>query len=90
MAESDDTLFPPGSKWVIKKTDRNLLNGLKPMESAFLTYVDGDFMSIVSLQPGMPQLRVPRAMFGWNFTRSIAGEVNSGYAGSRHAQTLYR
>ena len=84
-----DDAFPPGSKWFILDTPMNRKNGLQPGAGAYLTWRDAGHISVESLQPGMPCRKVPRALFGMNFRRSLAGEVASAYAGTHHAEVLY-
>jgi len=85
-----DANFPPGSKWVVSKTDRNILNGLKPMTSVYLTFADATHFSVEVLQPGQPHLKIPRSLFGEAFSRAMDGGVNLGYKGSSHARTAYK
>ena len=82
-------LFPPGSKWFVRDTPMNRRNDLQPGAGVYITWVDQEFISVESLQPGMPSRKVPRPFFGANFTRSLAGEVASAYVGSRHADVPY-
>lgn len=86
---SRETLFPRGSKWIIMDTEMNAKNGLKSMATAYLIWTDERYFSIESLQQGMPKRKVPRALFGNNFKRSMAREIATGYIGSSHALTLY-
>ena len=84
-----EELFALGSKWFIRDTPMNRKNGLQPGAGAYVTWVDGEHISVESLQPGMPSRKVPRSFFGANFTRSLAGEVAPAYAGQRHADVVY-
>ncbi|MEM9432937.1 MAG: hypothetical protein AAGA12_03380 [Pseudomonadota bacterium] len=94
MNENSDSdtgdMFPLGSKWIINSTDRNATNGLARFQGAYLRFADPGYLSIVSMQPGMPERKVPRHLFGINFKRSPAGEIASAYIASKHATTLYQ
>lgn len=90
MAAGSNALFPLGSKWIIRDTDRNRLNNLVAHKSVYLTHASGPYFSIVSLQAGMPEMRVPRAMWGVNFKRALAGEIAKAYIGSSPAKRLYK
>ena len=78
-----------GEKYTVKQTAMNQKNGLQPGKGAWIIYVDQLAISLYFEQSGVPNMKVPRDLFGHNFDKVKFAMPNASGALSSHAPKTY-
>ena len=83
-------MFEIGAAYTIRKTDRNVKNGLPAGKTARITFVDPQAISLYIDAHNVPDIKVPRPAFGFNFEEQRNRLANAGYKASQHASREYK